>query len=183
MPDFIHELPFSWRPQRDESAVSSDWGPELAVVLTTAAELIDQQLTEASQADLWSGPFLAAARIELPDGEPASTAAIRASAGALESGRRVSIKRLDRAVYAYLDLCERLESVPTLEATTSGAVALARAASAPTPIRAVIAGHSIRATDAGWSFGSGPELQAAAVELLQFLGNRSLQAPRPAPAT
>src|SRR5436190_640048 len=105
MADFMHDLPFSWRPQRDESAVSSDWRPELAAVLRSAADLIDGQLTEASQADLWSAPFLEAARIEPPPGQRPSTAAIRADAAAIETGRRVSIKRLDRAVYAYLDLC------------------------------------------------------------------------------
>ena len=91
----------------------------------------------------------------------------------------MSIKQLDRAVYGYLDLCE-LGAVPELDQTTSGAVALARATSAPTPIRAVIAGHSLRATDAGWSFGRGPDLEATAVELLNFLGGRSLQAPKAA---
>jgi hypothetical protein len=104
---------------------------------------------------------------------------LRAGERALESGRRVSIKQLDRAVFGYLDLCAAVDVPPELDPTTSGAVALARATAAPTPIRAVIAGHSLHATDAGWTFGRGSELQATAVELLNFLAGRSLHAPVP----
>ena len=155
--DLRHELPLSWREPHDESAVSSDWRAQLTGVLGTAAELAETRDVQVEN---------------MPEG-------LRAGERALKSGRRVSIKQLDRAVYAYLDLCEQLGAVPVLDATTSGAVALARATSAPTPIRAVIAGHSLRASDAYWSFGHGPELEATAVELLNFLGGRSLQAPSP----
>lgn len=183
----MHELPFSWRERHDESAVSSDWRAELIAVLNATADLIERHVATTGVPDQWSASFLRAARIEPPGGagEAAGAAAgeglaaIRASILALEAVRRVPIKQLDRAVYAYLTVCEQLDATPELEATTSGAVALARATSAPTPIRAVIAGHSLRASDAGWSFGHGPELQATAVELLNFLGRRSLQAPSP----
>jgi len=156
--DLRYELPLSWRERQDESAVTSDWRAHLTRVLAAAS-----QLTEG--------------RPEA--GAPAGSEGLRGGDAALESGRRVTIKQLDRAVYGYLELCESLGVTPELDPTTSGAVALARATSAPTPIRAVIAGHSLRASDAGWSFGRGPELQATAVELLNFLGGRSLQAPRP----
>jgi hypothetical protein len=155
--DLRYELPLSWRERQDESAVSSDWRPHLTVVLGMAAELARRPGVEAA----------------------AEAEGLVAGRHALESGRRVSIKQLDRAVYAYLDLCEALNAVPELDPTTSGAVALARATSAPTPIRAVIRGHSLHASDAGWTFGRGAELQATAVELLNFLGGRSLQAPKP----
>ena len=180
MPDLMHELPLSWREPRDESTVSSDWRAGLIRVLGAAADLIDGRLAQAPD-DEWSGQFLRAARITPPADADAGAAGIRASALALETGRRVSIKQLDRAVYAYLDLCEQLGATPELEATTSGAVALARAVSAPTPIRAVISGHSLHATDAYWTIGHGPELAATAVELLNFLGGRSLVAPRLTP--
>ena len=187
MADLMHELPFSWRERRDESAVSSDWRGALAEVLNATAELIDRHVDRhpdaGSRPDEWSGPFLSSARITTPPdagtGTGTGTAAIRASALALATGRRVSIKQLDRAVYAYLDVCVKLDATPELDPTTSGAVALARAVAAPTPIRAVIAGHSLHATDAGWTFGHGPELQATAVDLLTFLAGRSLQAPSP----
>ena len=154
--DLRYELPLSWRERHDESAVSSDWRAQLTVVLGTAAELTKGHVLEAGTE---------------PEG-------LRTGRQALESGRRVSIKQLDRAVYAYLDLCEAAGAAPVLDPMTSGAVALARATSAPTPIRAVIRGHSLHASDAGWTFGRGDELQATAVELLNFLGGRSLQAPR-----
>ena len=155
--DLRYELPLSWRERHDESAVTSDWRAHLTRVLAAAAAL-----THGNPAEVGAG-----------------AEGLRAGERALESGKRVSIKQLDRAVYGYLDLCEALDAAPELDPTTSGAVALARATSAPTAIRAVIAGHSLRATDAGWSFGRGPELEATAVELLNFLGGRSLQAPKP----
>jgi hypothetical protein len=155
--DLRYDLPLSWREPQDESAVTSDWRAHLTRVVGAAAELT---AAHPAQAD-------------------AGAEGLRAGERALESGRRVSIKQLDRAVYGYLDLCEALGAVPELDSTTSGAVALARATAAPTPIRAVIAGHSLHASDAHWSFGRGPELEATAVELLNFLGGRSLQAPRP----
>ena len=70
--------------------------------------------------------------------------------------RTVKLAELDRAVYAYLDLTARLGLPPQLPKRASGAVALGRAAAAPTEIRAVIFGHSLRATDADWEFGRGP---------------------------
>jgi hypothetical protein len=155
--DLRYELPLSWRERQDESAVTSDWRAHLTPVLAAAAELAAAHPAEAE----------------------VGAAGLRTGEKALESNKRVSIKQLDRAVYGYLELCESVGAVPELDPTTSGAVALARATAAPTPIRAVIAGHSLRASDAGWSFGRGPELEATAVELLNFLGGRSLQAPAP----
>ena len=55
---------------------------------------------------------------------------------------------------------------------TSGAVALARALRAPLPVRAVLRGRTLRATDADWSFGSGPELTGTAREIVLFLYGR-----------
>jgi hypothetical protein len=59
-----------------------------------------------------------------------------------------------------------------VDPVTSGAVALARAAAAPLPVRAVIRGRTLKATDAGWEFGSGPELAGTARELVLFLYGR-----------
>jgi hypothetical protein len=60
----------------------------------------------------------------------------------------------------------------SVDPVTSGAVALARAAAAPLPVRAVIRGRTLKATDAGWEFGSGPELAGTARELVLFLYGR-----------
>ena len=88
---------------------------------------------------------------------------------------------LSRAVAAYLTLAREIGATPMLAPRTSGAVALYLAAKAPTPIRAVIGGHSLRARDADWDFGRGPVLEADAVPMLEFLLGRSDTAPRPAP--
>ena len=82
--------------------------------------------------------------------------------------RRVRIGDLGAA------LAEAWETQPGLsvDATTSGAVALARALAAPLPIRAVVKGRTLRATDAGWEFGSGPEIAGTARELVLFLYGR-----------
>ena len=59
-----------------------------------------------------------------------------------------------------------------VDAVTSGAVALARALAAPLPIRAVVRGRTLRATDADWSFGTGPEIAGTAREIVLFLYGR-----------
>jgi hypothetical protein len=87
---------------------------------------------------------------------------------------------LDDAVVAAVcigDVLGRPISVPPL---ASGAVALRRAAAAPTPIRAVISGHSLHATDAGWTIGHGPVLVGTAQELIRFLAGIGDRAPRSA---
>ena len=82
--------------------------------------------------------------------------------------RRVRIGHLGAA------LAEAWETQPDLrvDPMTSGAVALARALAAPLPIRAVVKGRTLTATDAGWDFGSGPELAGTARELVLFLYGR-----------
>lgn len=82
--------------------------------------------------------------------------------------RRVRIGDLGAAL---AEAWERQPGLP-VDATTSGAVALARALAAPLPIRAVVKGRTLRATDAGWEFGSGPEIAGTARELVLFLYGR-----------
>lgn len=161
MSDLWRSLPLFGRTTGDESDIGGGWADELAAVRT------------AAEAALAAHPDTAAAAAF-------QTATRPPRARWWRRGGRVRLPELDRAVYAYLELCERLGTPPELPARASGAVALARAAAAPTAIRAVIAGHSLRATDAGWAFGRGPTLEATAAEMLQFLGGRSLTAPRPA---
>jgi len=160
MSDVWRELPLFGRARVDESGVRSGWDDDLAAVREAARAALEAH-PDAAAADAFEAA-LPAPRLRR-DGTP----------------KPVRLAELDRAVYAYLDLCARIGAEPAVPARAGGAVALGRAASAPTEIRAVIAGHSIRATDADWTFGRGPVLEDTAAALLDFLGGRSLRAPHP----
>lgn len=199
MADFMRDLPLSWRPRDDEHTVSSDWREALADVLDAAAAAIDAARAEpsggapadaagpaASELERLAEPLITAASprhglFEAPASAP-SRADLRELARATRSGRKVSVRTLSRSVAAYLALARALGATPVLAHRTSGAVALYLAATAHTPIRAVISGHTLRATDAGWTFGRGPTLEAEAVPMVEFLAGQSLVAPRAASA-
>ena len=87
---------------------------------------------------------------------------------------------LDDAVVAAVRIGDALGRPIAVPPLASGAVALRRATAAPTPIRAVISGHSLHATDAAWTIGHGPVLVGTAHELIRFLAGIGTQAPRPA---
>lgn len=159
MADVWRGLPLSWRERVDESGVGGGWGAELDAVRAAAATALAAHPDAAAAAEF-----------------EAAVAVPRPRRGGRE--RRVPLRELDRAVYAYLTLCTRIGVPPQLPERAGGAVALGRAASAPTEIRAVIAGHTLRATDADWSFGRGPVLEDTTPELLAFLAGQSLRAPR-----
>lgn len=162
MSDVWRNLPLFGRERVDESGVGRGWAEELTAVHAAAEAALaahpDPEAAEAFEASLRPGR-------PTRSGKP----------------RTVKLAELDRAVYAYLDLTTRLGMPPQLPERAGGAVALGRAAAAPTEIRAVISGYALRATDAGWEFGRGPVLEATAAELLEFLGGRSLVAPHRAP--
>lgn len=89
------------------------------------------------------------------------------------------IVELDDAVVAAIRVGDALGAPIAIPPLASGAVALRRAAAAPTPIKAVISGHSLHATDASWTIGHGPVLVGTAHELIRFLAGIGSQAPRP----
>lgn len=199
MADFMRDLPLSWRPRDDEHSVTSDWREALADVLDSAAAALDvahAAPTDASLPDAahpatselhrLAAPLIAAATprqgfFEAPASAPRPTD-LRELARATRSGRKVPVRTLSRSVAAYLELARALGATPVLAERTSGAVALYFAATAHTPIRAVISGHTLHATDAGWTFGRGPTLEAEAVPMVEFLAGQSLIAPRAASA-
>ncbi len=162
MSDMWRDLPLFGRPRVDESGVHRGWDAELAAVRDAARAALERH-PDSAAADAFDAA--------LP------TPRVRRDGTA----RPTRLAELDRAVYAYLELCERIGVEPHVPPRAAGAVALGRAAAAPTEIRAVIAGHSLRATDADWSFGRGPVLEDTAAALLAFLGGRSLRAPHPPP--
>ncbi|GAA1056429.1 hypothetical protein GCM10017608_32320 [Agromyces luteolus] len=119
---------------------------------------------------------------ELPrlDGPSAAADAFDARAAhILGRERATGVVELDDVVVAALLIGGAAGAVVPLSARASGAVALRRAAAAPTEIRAVIAGHTLRATDAGWEFGHGSPLVDTAHGLLRFLTGIGTVAPHP----
>jgi hypothetical protein len=188
--DFMRDLPLSWGEHPDESNVTSDWRELAADVLNQAAALLDA--SEAGETTLeWLATDFSRSAIprrrvhvdgvdeaDWPDG---SSDGIRALARETRAGRHVSVRLLARVVAAYLQLARELDAAAQLAPRTSGAVALYLAAKAPTPIRAVTRGHTLRARDAGWEFGRGPVLEDDAVPMLEFLLGRSDHAPSPVP--
>ncbi|WP_353827494.1 hypothetical protein [Agromyces sp. SYSU T0242] len=91
--------------------------------------------------------------------------------------RPTTILELDDAIVAALLVGAAAGTAVPVPARASGAVALRRAAGAPTEIRAVISGHSLRATDAGWEIGHGNPLVDTAEGLLRFLTGIGTVAP------
>lgn len=119
---------------------------------------------------------------ELPrlDGPAAAGEALADRAAAVIARQRpTSVAELDDAVVAALLVGGAGGLVVPMSARASGAVALRRAAAAPTEIRAVISGRTLRATDAGWEFGHGTPLVDTANGLLRFLTGIGTVAPHP----
>ncbi|WP_350347766.1 hypothetical protein ABIQ69_14130 [Agromyces sp. G08B096] len=160
MSDYMRNLPLSWKERRDESDVHSDWRAELAGVLAQA-EAITAAAAPAS------------------DAAEALAAGLHALGAEAAARRKVPVRLLTRAVLDLLALAREASVDVALAPRTGGAVALYLAAKAPTEIKAVTRGHTLRATDADWEFGTGPVLEAPAVEFIEFLAGRSLTPPRP----
>lgn len=169
-------LPLSHGERADESGVHSDRRSEYAEVLEQTAIVIEAAPTvRIDERDL----ARVAPRGAQPAAEREPAAQLRGFAQIARSGpRKIPVRLLSRAVLLYLEVVRQTSFPPTLAPGTSGAVALHLAATAPTEIRAVIRGHALRAPDAGWEFGRGPVLEAPAIEMIEFLGGRSLTAPR-----
>ena len=100
---------------------------------------------------------------------PRDRSAFDAAAAKARGRRRVRISDLGAALVAAYETDARLE----VDGAVSGAVALARVLAAPLPIRAVVRGRTLKATDAGWELGTGPELAGTARELVLFLYGRA----------
>jgi len=116
----------------------------------------------------------------LVDGPADAAAALEVRAASItERPQPTHLVELDDAVVAAILVGDALRTPIAIPSLASGAVALRRAAAAPTPIRAVISGHSLHATDAGWTIGHGPPLVGTAHELIRFLAGIGSRAPRP----
>ncbi|WP_430646160.1 hypothetical protein [Agromyces sp. GXS1127] len=115
----------------------------------------------------------------LPSPDAAAAAFDARADELLARERPTGIVELDDAVVAALLVGGAAGTSVPLSPRASGAVALRRAAAAPTEIRAVIAGRTLRATDAGWEFGHGSPLVDTADGMLRFLTGIGTVAPHP----
>lgn len=155
--DFVRYLPLSARPRVDESAVTGDWGPRLAALVQS----IDTLVAGLSSATL--------ARPEVQVALDRLTEAI----AAVPSARRVRVPALGTVLAEAYGFAVLTGRPLTVDPITSGAVALDRSLRAPLAIRAVIKNRTLRARDADWEFGIGPELIGSASDLVLFLYGRA----------
>lgn len=155
--DLARYLPLSARPQVDESGVTGDWEPRFAELLTAVDTMI-----AGLPAGTTDRPGVGAARDRLA-----------AAVAAVKPGRRVRVPALGAVLAEALELAALTGSSLAVDSVTSGAVALDRSLRAPLPIRAVVKRRTIRATDAGWEFGNGPELAGTAAAIVLFLYGRA----------
>ena len=61
MADFLHDLPLSWRPRRDESDVTGDWRDAVAEVIDVAATQLDAAEVGETTSEWLATDFLRAA--------------------------------------------------------------------------------------------------------------------------
>ncbi|MDD7963651.1 hypothetical protein [Microbacterium thalli] len=172
MSDLGGFLPLSQRTPDDDARVSSDRREQLAAVVRLAAG----RLAEAAPDDARAFARDAGLARDLDDGAEAD---LHRLAAAIATGQRRTIRDLTAAARAYLALAGAEEA--PLPSDISGAVALHASASAPFARRAAISGHTVRASDAGWSFGRGPEITATADAIVAFLTGVSDTPPRRPP--
>lgn len=161
MSDFLNDLPLSARERRDESTVG-DRGTQVDALLRAARELIDA--APIAQRESLTAAFLTSAGLE--------NDALVAAHSSATTTRDASIRDLDRALYALLDLAESLGTEPEVDGLTMGAVALYRSGRVRYPQKAVVRGSTLRASDAGWEFGHGPVLEGTALEIVRFFDGR-----------
>lgn len=167
MSDLARFLPLSHRHAQDATA-SSDRRSQIAAVLVLAAAVLQDAPHHRRDA------FVSEAGLSSEDGGGSLTKL----ADTVATGRRRSIRELTDACRAYLKLPGERAPLPF---DVAGAVALASSATAPFDRRAAIGGHTVRASDAGWSFGRGPEISASADEIVAFLTGVSDTPPRRTP--
>lgn len=171
MAEFLRFLPLSGRARQDEGTVSPDRRRDLGDLMTALAAL-----TEAES--VWMA-FATDAGLARP---------WRASGGAVSAfrsavlARRRGIRVLSRSLAAALRVANTLGARLEVDPMTAGAVALYAQGNGPFERRAVVAGHTIRATDADWAFGNGPVLEGTALQVAGFLLGVTDEPPRP-PAT
>lgn len=199
MSDVSRHLPLSQRPKHDESAVSGDWSAAFGVVLRTVADELDAAgnpdaagNSDTARLRAVAGPLVwrlsttglgrasarLSGRLSRRDGAAVATAKsagelaadLRALAG---DARKTRIGDLSVAVVAALDTAEVTGRPIVIDPAALGAVAIARALSAPLPVRAVLSGTTLVATDGDWRVGrGGTRIHAPGTSIVLFLFGR-----------
>lgn len=185
MSDFAHFLPLSNQPRNDESAVSADRRVALATLIDDAARILESVPADAAAAP--ASAFIRVVRRQALRDRAAGTElsspvgeALAELAQQVRAGRAQSIKVVSAVTHALLVLGRAVDVAPRIDQLTLGSVALYAASTTSFDRRAVVKGHTIRATDADWRFGHGPVLEATGIEIVRFLLAVSDDAPRSA---
>ncbi|MEP6479726.1 MAG: hypothetical protein ABJB03_10065 [Rhodoglobus sp.] len=206
MSDLGKYLPLSQHAATDESAVTGNWAELTGQTLVRLADLLDalgttaldrpamragstigdvaRELFAPSRRDrLRRAATLGIAQrrsVAAPVDDSCVAARVRELAVAASGpGAKRSVHDLSIAVVTAYDIATASQSPMALNATASGAVALARSLSAPLEIRAVLRDRTLAPTDADWRLGRGPEISGTAAAIVLFLFGR---AGFPAPA-
>lgn len=212
MSDVARFLPLSQQPREDESGVSSNWSPQLSVVLADLARVVDSLSPEELDAPslqpgyrvrdslghlFWRLGSTRRARgvaitkrvlsqrespasarrslsVEAAHTATAPATALRTLAAAASvPSAHSTIGDLSVVVVDALDVARSTGRPLAINGVATGAVALARSLSAPTPIRAVVRQRTLSATDADWTVGTGKELRGTAAAIVLFLWRRA----------
>jgi hypothetical protein len=188
MSDMSKFLPLSNRPQQDESAVTSDWQRLVAQTIAQLVPVLDslsdeQWMSPSCRPKIPIATLVAdlAWRLATPRRRqflrhaPAAgskTELSEALRSLAASGHKRHLRELAAAVTTTLDVARAVGAPVALDDTALGAVALARAASAPADIKAVLKIREIAASDAEWHFGVGKKITAPAALIVLFLYGR-----------
>ncbi|MBB2974911.1 hypothetical protein FHX49_000452 [Microbacterium endophyticum] len=179
MADFARYLPLSQHEAPDSSAVSSDRRRQISELIVEAARLL--QSAPKPEAAVLAANFARDAKLGRGI-RPASSSFtpddLSRYAVEVVPGQKLRIRHLADTLRALLLLAKAVDSTPVVPVLTSGAVALYASGRAPFERRAAISGHTVSATDAEWSFGSGPAISAPALQIAAFLLGVSEDPPR-----
>ena len=160
--------------------MTGDWSERLAAVLEVLAAFVDEGL--ASPDDVarlaWRLRANRRARLgaKLKRREPLSMSDDQAGVLrtiAADTARRRPLGDLASALVVPLDTAAAAGRTVALDPVSVGAVAVARALSAPVPIRAVLTDVTLEASDGEWAVGHGQKRRAPGAEIVRFLYGRT----------
>jgi hypothetical protein len=170
--DLSRHLPLSNRPRDDESGVTRDERAAVAGLIERAAELLTGRPDAGPRAE----GFVRDVGL---DGRDCSD--LGSLADAVRGGGRLRVRRLTTTVRALLVLADDVGADAAIPPDVLGRVSLYASTKASFDRRAVLAGHTVRASDAGWEFGRGPVLESTALGIARFVLGLTDVAPRAVP--